>query len=481
MNPRMGELAGAMIWNTLKSFNISFLFAEDNRSSPLMNYIKEAAANEGKELYTLICSKPNNNNLPPRYSKGIFIEAVNESGLGYRRSSSIIKNIGLNLKIIGVTGLITTENFSGPRAWKSQGLLSNFLFTTDEIGLTSPRPAEKLLGNIKYNILTNNYFNKEIISPPVFDNNFVYWSAMNELYCLDLNSKEIYWNTALVDKQNTKIIGKLVLDNNGIYCNTTSGITYKIDKNSGNVIWKIKIATTIKSSPVFHNNVLYLSGEINENSGVYVALDSSTGDIIWKKLIPAGSFCTPTIQDNKFISGDNDGNLLALDIRDGTVLWSTKLKDSICGSPNIIDNVGCVTTTGGWLCMFNIEVGSIIVRKLISTKFNNTFVSTSNNNFIVCDTNGFISSYDTAGKLVWINKLEGSLCLSPERANDKFIAITNLGEITSISTNTGKKIKSTVLSIHNEQVIVNSTISISQNYLAVNTKNKGFLIYDFSS
>ena len=97
---------------------------------------------------------------------------------------------------------------------------------------------------------------------------------------------------------------------------------YKIDLNSGQILWSLKMKGDIKSTPLIQKDRIYVS-----NWGGQIAQVSEQGQIIWEKNIKGRFHGSPTYIPDKdyLITPRMRGELFALSAKTGKMIWKKKI------------------------------------------------------------------------------------------------------------------------------------------------------------
>ena len=96
-----------------------------------------------------------------------------------------------------------------------------------------------------------------------------------------------------------------------------------LDMNTGEILWKTEVDSSIKGSLAYGNNVI--AG--NTLSGIIYGLNSEDGTILWqRKLIESdiyrvNLYSTPVIEGNALYAG-NRHRIIKLDLTSGNILWT---------------------------------------------------------------------------------------------------------------------------------------------------------------
>lgn len=128
-------------------------------------------------------------------------------------------------------------------------------------------------------------------SPEVFDGRVYVGSLDGNLYCLDANSGAVLWEF----QTGGQILATPAIDNSGVYVpsNTpgNNGTVYKLNPNTGNVIWQDSIPyLNYLSEAMGNEGGLYASPTLVPDLGMVLlrnglvtnyALNATTGNVIW--------------------------------------------------------------------------------------------------------------------------------------------------------------------------------------------------------
>lgn len=505
MHPEMGPLAARLLWDRIKVHNISCLFTHGIGGVPLVTQIQALAHAEGRDLYVLVCRETrktsNRRRLvegirPPENSRAIFIDDLMNSGDTYRQALDAIQEEGITLRVMGAAGIITMWAYTGSRTLQAQGLVSEFLFRRQDLGITRVFPEIELLGSVKNIVYTGSVQNTaNLKSPPVIDGDNVYFATdEQEVFCYSISNNSISWKfSAPVANANlTKgIINKIAFDASAVYFNTYSGTAYKVDKITGSQLWAVRPGKWLHSSPTISTDgsKVYLGTEDLKPDGTqfgsFVCLDAQTGLEVWKYETEAYVPCTGHLLDNRIIFGNNANKLYCLNAETGNLWWSIELKGAVKGKAANIDNKVCVTTENGYMYIVDSQTGTILYENICAKAFRHNFVVTYNNCFYVFDTDGLIKCYNTEGQLQWLNRVRGALNWYAELFNDTFYLATDSGYAFSVDPKSGEKLRySYVLKddgTGTNKTIIEAPPATNGQIIVFNTSNKGVVIYDLSS
>ncbi len=186
-------------------------------------------------------------------------------------------------------------------------------------------------------------------SPIIMDNKVYVGSLDNNTYCLDLEKGNIIWTYQTYGY----ITSTPAASNGALYVlsqEPDSGALYKLDKNTGDLIWKKEIpyqelfwgGTDLHASPTVAEGKVFTSSNIKE----YHAINTNTGQIEWTyRNDYAGEFilCSPIYNEGRVFIVDHF-SIVCLDSETGKPIWSTYLGYELYVSPTYADNKLYVVT-----------------------------------------------------------------------------------------------------------------------------------------
>ena len=172
-------------------------------------------------------------------------------------------------------------------------------------------------------------------------------SDISEAQPLDLASKTLVplWQfpvtTDKKDKTLGAIYGQPAVNKTTVYIALNrvengvakAGVASALDRETGVERWSYQTQGRMFGSPVLDDTALYLT----DDAGYIYALDSATGNVLWKVLVATKRFwSTPAIAGKSLFVGSMDKNLYALDLATGKTKWTFKAGGAITSRPLVI-------------------------------------------------------------------------------------------------------------------------------------------------
>jgi outer membrane protein assembly factor BamB len=215
----------------------------------------------------------------------------------------------------------------------------------------------------------NNYTKSEKKQNPIllFANNnkiLIVADNISKYYALDIDTGEVLWSKNNTAPFNSQL--KIYKDKAFVIDYENVLRAYSI--NEGNEIWNIRTGNSLirsqkKLSMVIIENKIYF----NNSSGDISSVDVESGELLWQtptqsNLVYDESFFLKTsdiIADNETLFFSNNKNeFFSLDIQTGTLNWKQKINSNL--RPTLIDNYIFTVSLEGYLIVMEKNSGNII-------------------------------------------------------------------------------------------------------------------------
>ncbi len=224
-------------------------------------------------------------------------------------------------KSLGRTSTTGKASFSTPLIFKN-----NIILTSS---------GEKSSRIFSYNIVTGlAKWNRDIgwveSSPILSDDNIIVSSLNGKLYKLNVNTGKIIWTTKKIIFNN--YIGSFytspTIFSDMVLAGNTDGNLYSYDIKNGTDLWKFKTNAPINCDASVKDGRIYF-GSDDKN---FYCIDT-TGTLIWKKDLNTKILSSSTFYNDMVIFSGVDGNVYALNKFNGDVVWTFRTKGAIEASP----------------------------------------------------------------------------------------------------------------------------------------------------
>jgi len=244
-------------------------------------------------------------------------------------------------------------------------------------------------GNLLWSKYNSSPFNSQI---KTYKDKFFVIDLNNVLRCISLKDGSELWNIKAANtfiKSPKKL--SIIIVNNVLYFNNSSGDITAVDINSGIMLWQMPTQNTtiyedsflLKNSNLVSNNEIII---FSNNKNEFYAIDLKSGNIIWKQNI--NSSLQPSIINNLIFTVTNEGFLTIIDSTKGNIIRITDIFSSIKKKKRKkLKPVGFVvakeniylTTNQGRLFIIDIETGKTkLINKIDNNKISRPFILNKN-------------------------------------------------------------------------------------------------------
>lgn len=131
------------------------------------------------------------------------------------------------------------------------------------------------------------------------------------LYCLDIRTQSEVWS---YEDESCNNYGQPITDSDFVYCNLMdtylNGYTIKLNKKTGNLIWRIKSNPEVAITPVIKDTIIYIS---SFEDGIK-AINKESGGIIFRGVKMGNQSHTELLyHENSIIYGSQERELITVD------------------------------------------------------------------------------------------------------------------------------------------------------------------------
>lgn len=200
-------------------------------------------------------------------------------------------------------------------------------------------------------------------SSPVVDESGVYVGGDSGWFlAYDLNGN-LKWRFRVATPARG-IHGTASTDQNYIYFGTYSGRIYKLDKNSGELIWVRQIGEALGASPLRVENDIYVSTEMADiPNGFLAKIDAATGALQWRTEFYGEQGHSSPVWDKEnkaVIVGANNGFLSSYNSESGNLRWKIFLEKPIKSTTTLIDGLIYVTNLSDRFSVVSARDGQLV-------------------------------------------------------------------------------------------------------------------------
>lgn len=148
-------------------------------------------------------------------------------------------------------------------------------------------------------------------------------------------SGELAWRFFVKNSLNG-VHSTAVLDEKFVYFGAYDGWIYALAKESGELIWQLKVGDAIGSSPTLVGDSIYVGVEtLNPTNGYLVKVDRRSGRLLWKSpYLNEHPHSSPAVDRGTHTAfmGNNRGFVYAFNTDTGAIRWATFIGGPIKGS-----------------------------------------------------------------------------------------------------------------------------------------------------
>ncbi|MEJ0031944.1 MAG: PQQ-binding-like beta-propeller repeat protein [Bacteroidota bacterium] len=165
------------------------------------------------------------------------------------------------------------------------------------------------------------------------------------------------------------IIGSPVAADGVAFFGALDSMMYAVDIQTGSLKWKLRTNGEIRSTPIVHNNQLFLAG----GNGVLACIDKNSGKRLWSAVFDYNALflaerrydfadyyhSSPIVHNNVIYLGSGDGNMHAFKVENGELLWTFKTGDIIHNTAVVVKDKLCFGSFDGYVYALKLSDGSL--------------------------------------------------------------------------------------------------------------------------
>ena len=239
-----------------------------------------------------------------------------------------------------------------------------------------------------------------IYSSPIVNDDILYSSSWSgNISAINIKSKNLLWKTNIGWSSSSSPL----IHDNIVYVGSNDGL-FALNKNTGKIIWKNNIGP-VHTKPAFLNAQIF-SG--SADGKIYVH-NSENGNLEWTYEIGTEIYSSPVINENVLYFGSNDGCLYALDVKDKNLLWTYKTGGPIVSTPFIDDNTLYFGSWDNNLYAIDIKTGNMEWRFTTGWGIDSSPTLSNNMIYFGSEDNNFYAVDAKDGSLKWTFNTNGGI------------------------------------------------------------------------
>lgn len=166
-------------------------------------------------------------------------------------------------------------------------------------------------------------------SAPLLYDNWVYVTTLEgSLICIDKFTGEGVW-TFTPEEKDRSVRSSPATDGAVIVFGSDNGFVYGVDRQSGRMLWKTDIASSVFASPIIIGD-LVIVGTVK---GALVGLEKASGSLRWSYETGSRIYSAAAGTQSVVYAGSANGVLHALDVETGTLRWKFEAGSVIASAP----------------------------------------------------------------------------------------------------------------------------------------------------
>jgi outer membrane protein assembly factor BamB len=169
--------------------------------------------------------------------------------------------------------------------------------------------------------------------------NIFFLGSDGKLHVFDLQGQQQWEREVAVASK-----GRLLVTPTAIYFGSETAQVYKLDRQTGNLIWQVATMGAVRAKPLLDpdQNYLYLG----DADGYCYSLDANTGKQRWRWRTGAAVETTPQLLNKMIVFASFDNFVYALDAKRGDRIWKVKFSGRLSFDPLVQDNKLLITPLG---------------------------------------------------------------------------------------------------------------------------------------
>lgn len=497
LEPELASLTADLAWSELSKYNPTVLYCLGNAGTIWGTHLQLAAYRAGVKVKLLIIREERKTNNRRRLIEGprpdpgeiaFFVDDLINTTSTFHKCIERLKNEKINVNTIGVCAIVNFWFFR-TRRLEVKGYKLISLFRRHDFGLTRQDPTikfnQKLITRV---LLWNDPKGHEITSPPILENDIVYM-ATNDHYvrAIDLKTKEILWQETAPRPGwqyiHKGIVNLMAIDSEFLYYTSYHGYVTKLEKKTGNVIWRVLGDRWIHSSPTLDskNNRLYFATEFrnqqNQPGGDIVCLDADNGNLLWRFHTEDLAPCTPITDDINVYCGSNNKFAYCLDKHTGDLKWKYQMESPAKGRPGTVKDKAIFVTENGTAYVFDKHSGDLLFQRRVANSLRHIFINFyDSESFIIIDKMGYVKSFDSKLDLNWITRIRGPGSWYASVMQESCFILSHTGYFIELNIRDGSKIQ-----FCNFNTQAGCPPVLNEQYLVLNFNQKGLYVFSRSN
>ena len=323
------------------------------------------------------------------------------------------------------------DNSKTFKVYSSENLFNKEKLSNQKLILSKPKETsswqmsgknlQNSLGHIYLTGINNNFLKKKVgknkfslfknlTTPLIFNKNIIICDDSGTIFSINQKGK-INWKQNIYKRSYKKIYKNLAFSiyENSIFVVDNIGFIYKINIDSGKIMWIKNHGIPLKSNIKIFKDKLFV---INQDNRL-LSFSTNDGSLLWdlrsvSSFIKSQNFLSLAIaKDESLVILNSSGDLMRLKTDNGSIYWTLSTlgsffahdADFFKSSKIVIDNNDIVFSTLASTFSFNLSNGQFNWQANVGSS--NTPIIDGNNIFLVSNEGYFVNLNRSNGEIIW--------------------------------------------------------------------------------
>ena len=140
---------------------------------------------------------------------------------------------------------------------------------------------------------------------------------------------------------------------NSVYVGANNGFLFRIDFETGRIVWKVSLGGPIKSTPLITDTAAFVTSW----AGTLFRVNLQSGEVEWSRKLSGPSQSSPTLipESDAIVVGDSLGGLFGINKKSGVIVWQKRVPTRLMASAVAIKD----SKTDRWLAWMPCEENTL--------------------------------------------------------------------------------------------------------------------------
>jgi len=240
--------------------------------------------------------------------------------------------------------------------------------------------------------------------------------------------ERLVWAT----KTSGPIIASPAAATGAIFIGNNSRDFYKLNADTGKVIWKYRAGGAIEPKPLVAGDIICFAA----HDGIH-AVDTGTGRRKWFRFVRWAE-SSPAYATGAVFVGADERKVLALDIKTGKTIWSRPVAGPVESAPSVYEGKIYVGCNKGILYSLDAATGKPLWTYRTGGSIQGQPLTSGGRVFAGCSLQKFFALEADTGKLIWKRNVRGSIEGGAAGMDDIVVVGTKLGAVYAFDERNGK-------------------------------------------